>query len=104
MDNKVKEQPDVQGKGPKPQKPGVMEQALAHLNGAIQIEYQKESWWSIIVFWVQELRWRRIFWESKLFDGRCYCNAFIFSPIDSVLVVSLRNSFRQRKFWLEFRK
>jgi hypothetical protein len=47
MDNKVKEQPDVQGKGPKPQKPGVMEQALAHLNGAIQIEYQKESWWSI---------------------------------------------------------
>jgi hypothetical protein len=64
MDNKVKEQPDVQGKGPKPQKPGVMEQALAHLNGAIQIEYQKESWWSIIVFWVQELRWRRIFWEK----------------------------------------
>jgi hypothetical protein len=64
MDNKVKEQPDVQGKGPMPQKSGVLEQALAHLNGAHQIEYQEESWWSIIVFWIQELRWRRIFWEK----------------------------------------
>ena len=64
MDNKVKEQPDVQGNKVKPQKLGVKEQARAHLNGALQIEYQQESWWATMRFWIQELRWRRAFWEK----------------------------------------
>ena len=64
MDNSVKEKPLVQGQSLKPKKPGVMEQAIAQLEGAIDLEYQPESWWSVLVYWIQELRWRRVFWEK----------------------------------------
>lgn len=64
MDHKVKEKSELQGKERKPQKPGVLEQALAQIDDALKLEYQQESWWSILVFWIQELRWRRIFWEK----------------------------------------
>jgi hypothetical protein len=47
----------------KHKKAGVMDQALAQLE-AMGLEEQHESWWSILRFWIQELRWRRIFWEK----------------------------------------
>jgi hypothetical protein len=64
MDHKVKEKTELQRKVRKPQKPGVLEQALAQIDDALELEYQKESWWSILVFWIRELRWRRTFWEK----------------------------------------
>jgi hypothetical protein len=64
MDNTLEEKPRIHGKDHKPKEAGVMEQALAQLDGAVQLDYQPESWWSILVFWIRELRWRRIFWKK----------------------------------------
>lgn len=64
MDNTLEEQKNINARDSKPKKSGVMEQAMAQLEGVMEIEYEQESWWSALVFWIQELRWRRVFWEK----------------------------------------
>jgi hypothetical protein len=64
MDNTLEEKPLVPERSVKPKKTRVMEQALAQLDAALELERQHESWWSILVYWIQELRWRRVFWEK----------------------------------------
>lgn len=64
MDKTLEEKSSIPTNQAKPKKSGVLEQAWEQLDSVRGIEYQQESWWSILVFWIQELQWRRVFWEK----------------------------------------
>ena len=64
MDNTLEDKSQIHANEGKPKKSGVMEQALALLDGTLSLEYEREPWWSLLIFWIQELRWRRVFWEK----------------------------------------
>jgi hypothetical protein len=59
MDEILDEKSLVNGK-----EPGVLKQTQSRLEGVLEIEQTRESWWSILIFWIHELRWRRVFWEK----------------------------------------
>jgi hypothetical protein len=63
MENALEKKAMMSKHAGKHKKAGVMDQALAQLE-SMGLEEQHESWWSIVLFWIHELRWRRIFWEK----------------------------------------
>jgi hypothetical protein len=63
MDKILEQKPLVKDRVGKPKKSSSVEQALAQLE-SLSFEEQHESWWRVLLYWIRELRWRRIFWEN----------------------------------------
>jgi hypothetical protein len=63
MDKILEEESRVKERIGKQKISNSIEQALAELE-TLAFEEQHEPWWEILRYWIQELRWRRIFWEK----------------------------------------
>jgi hypothetical protein len=63
MDKILEEESQVKERIGKQKISSSIEQALVELE-TFAFEEQHEPWWEILRFWIQELRWRRIFWEK----------------------------------------
>jgi hypothetical protein len=64
MDDIFERKPIVDGSIVIPPIGTPIDQALGQLEGGMDIEQKHESWWSILRFWIRELRWRRAFWKK----------------------------------------
>jgi len=62
MDEPLQGKPVVEVSGVKPKKVETMEQAQAQPKVDMDPEQKQDSWWSILSYWILELRWRRAFW------------------------------------------
>jgi hypothetical protein len=56
--------PFVEGSAAKSREMAAVDQAVTQHEAEITLDDNHESWWSIIRFWIQELRWRRAYWEK----------------------------------------
>lgn len=64
MDNTLEEKPLVQESNHKIEQSGIIDRAIAKIRRTLATGTQHESWWSNLIFWIGELRWRRVYWEK----------------------------------------
>ena len=59
----LKEKQVLEGREHKPKKSSSIEQTIAQLEGVLDLGFRQEPWWSTLIYWVKELRWRKMFWK-----------------------------------------
>ena len=64
MDNTLEEKPLVQESSHKPEQSGFLDRTIAKIKRSLASGTQHESWWSNLIFWIGEIRWRRAFWKK----------------------------------------
>lgn len=64
MDEIIERKPTVEEGAAESTDVKVLDQARKLLEVEVAFDETHDSWLSIILFWIQELRWRRAFWEK----------------------------------------
>jgi hypothetical protein len=64
MDETLDGKPIAAVSADKTKKVGIMDQAQIKHKIDVVFEPQHGSWWSILRYWIEELRWRRAFWTK----------------------------------------
>jgi hypothetical protein len=64
MDNTLEEKPLVQESSHKPEQSGFLDRTISKIKRSLASGTQHESWWSNLIFWIGEIRWRRAFWKK----------------------------------------
>ncbi len=64
MGNTLDPKLEIDGSVGEPKKTGAMQEPRIELGLKYEFDDRHVSWWSIVYYWIRELRWRRALWEK----------------------------------------